>query len=440
MRPSLARLVAVVGALTLLTPAARAHGQATPGGTQPPSTISVYLDCGYRCDEDFLHTEIAYVNWVRDRAVSDVHVLVTTQPTGGSGTEYTIAFLGQRPFAGVGDTLRYVAPATNSQDDTRKGIARTIAMGLVPFLARTSAAERLSVTVAAPAAGAAAQSTRAHDPWNYWTFRLSGNTNFNGERSYEDRNYHSTVNANRTTAAWKTSFNLNQNQNSSRFVYEDPLTGDRTTTRSYSRSATLSNLTVKSLTEHWSAGLRGAVSSSTYLNQRITWRALPAVEYDLFPYAQSTRRQLRFQYGIGVQDLNYKDTTIYGKIEETKPIQSGQVALDLRQPWGSVSFSVDGQQYLDAPKYYDWSFFTNANLRLFRGFSLNFFGGYERLRDQIYLSARGVSRDEILLRQRQLETGFNYFGGVGLSYTFGSIYNNIVNPRFGGGSNFIIFE
>lgn len=57
---------------------------------------------------------------------------------------------------------------------------------------------------------------------------------------------------------------------------------------------------VKSLGAHWSAGVKGNFNSSTYLNQRASTRLTPAVEYDLFPYADATRRQLRFQYGIGL--------------------------------------------------------------------------------------------------------------------------------------------
>ncbi len=38
-----------------------------------------------------------------------------------------------------------------------------------------------------------------------------------------------------------------------------------------------------------------------------------------------------------------------------------------------------------------------------------------------------------LLRQRQLLTGYQYFFNFGFGYSFGSIFNNIVNPRFGGG-------
>jgi hypothetical protein len=414
---------------------------------QPPTAqqsaredaINVFLDCGFPCDEDFLRVEITYVNWVRDRAVADVHVLVTTQPTGGSGTEYTLAFLGLRRFAGRGDTLRFVAPATNSPDDTRRAVARTINLGLVRFVARTPLAERVTVSVSAPR-GAAGQTAPKRDPWNYWSFRISGNTNFNGERLYEFRYYSANLSANRTTEAWKVSFNVSQSQNSSRFVYEGDA-GTRETITSFRRSAGVDNLLVKSLTSHWSAGVRNSVSSSTYHNQRFRVRTTPAVEFNVFPYAQSTRRQLRMEYGAGAESFRYRDTTIYLKIAETRPLHTLGVTLDLRQPWGSAHLSFDSQQYLDDAQRYRWSLFTNANLRLFKGFSLNFFGGYERLRDQIYLPAQGASLEEILTRQRQLETGFSYFGGVGVSYTFGSIYNNIVNPRFGGGgAGFFLFE
>jgi len=36
------------------------------------------------------------------------------------------------------------------------------------------------------------------------------------------------------------------------------------------------------------------------------------------------------------------------------------------------------------------------------------------------------------VRQRQLRTSYRYYLAVGISYTFGSIYNNVVNPRFSG--------
>jgi hypothetical protein len=35
------------------------------------------------------------------------------------------------------------------------------------------------------------------------------------------------------------------------------------------------------------------------------------------------------------------------------------------------------------------------------------------------------------VRQRQLATSYSYSVYFGVSYTFGSIFNNVVNPRFG---------
>jgi len=47
-----------------------------------------------------------------------------------------------------------------------------------------------------------------------------------------------------------------------------------------------------------------------------------------------------------------------------------------------------------------------------------------------------ASEAEILLQLQELETSYHLEGGLGLTYTFGSIYNNIVNPRFGNGRRF----
>ena len=63
--------------------------------------LRVFLDCA-QCDENYLRTEITFINYVRDRADADVHVLVTTQPTGGGGQEYTIKFIGLGRFAEIG--------------------------------------------------------------------------------------------------------------------------------------------------------------------------------------------------------------------------------------------------------------------------------------------------------------------------------------------------
>ena len=53
------------------------------------------------------------------------------------------------------------------------------------------------------------------------------------------------------------------------------------------------------------------------------------------------------------------------------------------------------------------------------------------INDQLALPKGGISDTDILLRNKLTETKFSYYAYFGVSYTFGSIYNNVVNPRFG---------
>ena len=44
-----------------------------------------------------------------------------------------------------------------------------------------------------------------------------------------------------------------------------------------------------------------------------------------------------------------------------------------------------------------------------------------------------------MLREQQLATTYRYSVTFGITYAFGSIFNNVVNPRFGGGGGDLIF-
>jgi hypothetical protein len=54
----------------------------------------------------------------------------------------------------------------------------------------------------------------------------------------------------------------------------------------------------------------------------------------------------------------------------------------------------------------------------------------------LYLPKGNLTREEVLLRQTQLATGYRARAYAGLSYTFGSVFNNVVNPRFTIGGDF----
>ncbi len=154
------------------------------------------------------------------------------------------------------------------------------------------------------------------------------------------------------------------------------------------------------------------------------------VEWDYFPYEDSTRRSMVVQYSTGVSRVKYYAPTIFEKNEETLFDHRLAAILALRQPWGTWRASAAYSTFLHDHKKYNLDFFADVDVRLFRGFSLNIEGSYSRVRDQVYLPAGEASDEDVLLRLRRLQTGYRYRMQVGFSFQFGSIFNNVVNPRW----------
>ena len=80
---------------------------------------------------------------------------------------------------------------------------------------------------------------------------------------------------------------------------------------------------------------------------------------------------------------------------------------------------------------------TGLSLRLIKGLSLNVNGSGSMVHNQLSIPKGDYSIEDVLLERAELQTQFTYFASIGFSYSFGSIYNNIVNPRCnssGGGS------
>ncbi len=393
----------------------------------PPPPLRVFLDCEVTgCDPNYFRTEIPFVDYVRDRQDAQLHILATSETTGGGGEAYVLDFIGKRDLSALADTVRFSVPQGSTQDDRRKQISRALKLGLMRFVLRTGDISRFNVTYAAPAPATAALAVApTTDRWNYWVFRSRAGSNFNGEKTQRSVNLNGSQSANRTTEALKIRLSLNGGYNESKFTF-----GNGSRFANYAHSYGASELVVKSAGPHWSIGQRSSVSASTFLNQKLAVRSGPAVEYDLFPYKESSRRQLTFQYSAGLSSVRYQDTTIFGKISETHPEQSLVTSLGLTQPWGSVTAVLTGASYLDDLSKNRLELFNSADVRIFKGLSFNLFLSTALIRDQLYLRKGGATDQEVLTRRRQLATSYRYFGGFGLTYTFGSIFNSIVNTRF----------
>ena len=428
-------LVVLTLCLAVLAPAGGAQETSTPAS----NTITAYLDCqNLFCDFDYFRTELAMVNWVRDRAVADVHLLVTRQETGSGGDEHTITFIGLRGFQGVNDTLKYVSPPSATDDDRRKGLAGIFKLGLVRYFARTPAGAKVSVNFGETSA-AAPQTSAKKDPWKAWVFRASVNGFQYGEKTYADFNRRGSLNADRVTATWKTRINLSANESGSRQTYpqcaDAACTVMRDTTVRVKREGFYNTaLQVRSINSHVSVGARALVSSSTFENHRQAYRVFPAIEYNVFPYAQSTRRQARFEYNIGYAHFNYNDTTIFYRTTESMPLHRLLIGVALREQWGTIDVGTNAHQFLDDPSRYRIGSFGEFSIRVVKGLNFELFGRYERIRDQFNLAKKNFSEEEFLTRQFQLGTPYSFWMGFGVNYTFGSIFNNVVNPRMTSGS------
>ena len=390
----------------------------------------VFIDCGI-CDIDYIRTEITFVNYVRDRKEADVHVLVTYLYTGAGGREYTLAFIGQNRFEGINDTQKYFTEQTDTEDEIREGMAKVLKVGLMSYVAKTPISRRIQISYQEET-----KEVSGKDKWDNWVFSISSSGRIGGEEYYKYRSLSGSFGASRVTPELKISLSLYGSHYKEDFEY------DSTSLESTQDSLSLGGLVVKSLSDHWSYGAYLDSGSSSYENVKFGLTLQPAVEYNLFPYSQSTRRQLRFLYRIGLDSIKYREETIYDKMEETLWKQSLSVTFDIKEKWGSISTTLSGSQYFNDASFYRLTFFNILSIQVVKGLNFYAFGGGSKIHDQLSLVKGDISLDEALLRRKEIATGYDYFVSVGLSFTFGSIYTNVVNPRFGshgyGGMQIII--
>jgi len=390
----------------------------------------IFLDCGM-CDIDYIRTEITFVNYVRDRKEAQVHVLITTQRTGSGGREYTISLIGQLDFEGINDTQKYFSEQTDTEDETREGLTNSIKIGLTSYAAKTPIASRMRVSYSEKA-----EQKAAEDKWNNWVFRVGGNTRFNGQESYKSRSLSGSFSASRITEDFKISMSVSANHDSDDISYGNDVI------ESIRNDMNFDGLFVKSISDHWSVGAFVRADSSTFENIKYSINASPALEFNLFPYSEATRRQFRFLYRFGFNTINYREETIYDKMSENLWSQSLSATFDIKEKWGSISTTLSGSHYFHDFSKNRINIFSMLNIRIIKGLSFFIFGFGSSVHDQLSLAKGEASLEDVLLKLKQLETNYSYFVAAGLSFTFGSIFTNVVNPRFGsngsGGLSIII--
>lgn len=384
------------------------------------STINVYLDCRRACNESYVRDEIRFVNYVRNQEDADVHLLITTQRTGSGGEEYTLQFIGGNLFTGVDATLIYFSAESDTQDEERDGLNRYIKRGLFPYLAEQPVADKLIINYVA---GDESPTESNEDKWDYWVFDIRADTELEGEESEKEFSLSGRISAERITPEWKFEFDANQ-------YFERQTFTDDEGTRSFEReSRGAEALLVKSLGEHWAAGISAEARHSTRNNYSLLVEASPAVEYSIFPYREFSEREITIRYRLTGGFYDYNETTIYGKDSERLMQQQLSTNIQFTQPWGEFETSIDASAYLHDFDKNRLSTRTQLDFRIFRGLSIYISSRYSWINNQLSIPAGGITEEEQLLNLREQFTSYSYDVRFGLEFSFGSIYNNVVNPR-----------
>jgi hypothetical protein len=385
--------------------------------------LKVYLDCN-NCFGDYIREEVDMVEYVRDPAEADVHIIVTRADTASGGIEQAVALIGLGRFKGKDFNSRAISQSADTEDTQRQRLATAITIGLLNYLASDGVKGGLTVEVAQTAQPG--QAGPATDPWNFWVMSIQGSVAMAGEESTRELDLSADLGADRITDDWKITmgFEIEHSREDFDLDEDEPLRATRD-------ERDFDGLLARSVNDHWSVGGRASIDSSTFENIAIRLFTGPAIEYNLFPYSQYTRRQLRFGYAVGPYYARYREETLLFTMSDSMAQQQASVTLDQREQWGSLQAEIEYSTFLPDVSLYRIQLEGDVNVRLARGLSLSIEGSTSRIRDQISLPRRELTDEEVLLRLRRLRSGYEYSLQIGLTYTFGSIFNTIVNPRFG---------
>lgn len=394
---------------------------------QKNEKLKIFIDCNqeWLCDMDFLRKELSAVDFVRDRFLCEVQIISNVQFNGNGGESNTLSFIGQKEFASKRDTFTYFNELTATDDVKRKKMLKHLQVGLIPFLLQKGSIDNIDVTLKTDSTS---NSQPVKDPYNLFQFSFGSSGSFNGDRNYSYSNINNNILVSRETTQSKFTFEVYNSLSRNKFnFYNADTDSTEVVTANRDRQDVFTQY-VKKVNEHWAYGMQFFYTRSVFENIDHRLRITPTVEYSIFPYTKFNDTRLIVGYSIGPRFLNYGDTTIYFKIKETLVQQNINAIASFTKQWGTINLGAFWSNYMDDFKKNNFSLGGAISWNVFKGFKFSVGGSYDLIHDQISLPKYDATRDDLLTQRRIIATSFNYWCGVGFSYTFGSIYNSQVHP------------
>lgn len=380
--------------------------------------IKVFLSCN--CDDSYIKQNTLLLDYVRDRTLSDIEVFVFDISNASGGRNFTFEYKGKNDFQNKENKISTNITQNLTFNEAREVLLKTYKMGMVHFLQNTVFQNQVDVSfndqMDIP-------QEMSFDQWKNWVFEISGSFNFENEESINEEEYNVGFDIDRVTEIWRVRSFFRQRRAVKFF------SGDEENFTSERNSTYFSGSLVKSISDHFSTGIFGSYQKDTFRNYKSFFNFSPALEYNFIPYNEVLTREITLAYKLGYNFYEYLEETLYGFLDQKMFNQSLTLNLRFREKWGSIYSYMVASQFLDQPDQNRLTLNNNINLRIVRGLSLRISGSFQLIRDQINLPKGEASIEDLLLRQRQISTNYQNRISMGLSYTFGSIFNNIVNTR-----------
>lgn len=387
--------------------------------------LNLFTDC--QCNMTLLKQELPYVNHTVDPAGAQVNLFIVTNWLSNGNRVYDLDFKGQDELAGNQLKFRVSTTSVMTGREIDELLVKRIKIGLAGFLAGTPWADLAEFQIPERTQADSVAVTGTVDHWNAWIFEAGVNFYTEKESQRGRTDLRLRFDADRTTPDLRLRMNANyfyRTQSVTRT--NDGVTEELVSLR---QDAWANASVVKSISNHWSVGLFASGSSSTFRNIDLgTWIA-PAIEYNFFDYDDVPFKELTVAYRLGWTRNDYTEETVFLETEESLVRQVLNVDLRLRQRWGDVRAGLSGGNFINDFSKNRLSLQTRANVRLIKGLSFNVSGSYEIINDQISLPRGEASIEDTLLGQSQLATSFETNLSFGISYTFGSLFNNVINTR-----------
>lgn len=380
--------------------------------------IKVFLSCN--CDDSYIKQNTLLFDYVRDRTLSDIEVFVFDISNASGGRNFTFEYKGKNDFQNKENKISTNITQNLTFNEAREVLLKIYKMGMVHFLQNTVFQNQVDVSfndqMDIP-------QEMSFDQWKNWVFEISGSFNFENEESINEEEYNVGFDIDRVTEMWRVRSYFRQRR-AVKFY-----SGDEENYTSERNSTYFSGSLVKSISDHFSTGIFGSYQKDTFRNYESFFNFSPALEYNFIPYNEVLTREITLAYKLGYNFYEYFEETLYGFLHQKMFNQSLTLNLRFREKWGSIYSYMVASQFLDQPDQNRLTLNNNINLRIVRGLSLRISGSFQLIRDQINLPKGEASIEDLLLRQRQISTNYQNRISMGLSYTFGSIFNNIVNTR-----------